>query len=185
MPAFLSGAYAERCLRFRGLLNGRLEVAIGLETAHPAALAQLNKRMTLDAFRRAAGFLVQHDIDLRVFILLAPPFVRAEEAVDWACRSLDLATDCGASACTIIPTRSGNGAMDTVVPAFTPPRLPALETTIEYGLMLGRGRVFADLWDVERLFDYDCAPARVARLRQMNATQRPAPPVRCHCEATT
>src|SRR5688500_11809260 len=36
-PAFLSGAYAERCLRFRGLLNGRLEVAIGLETAHPEA----------------------------------------------------------------------------------------------------------------------------------------------------
>src|SRR5687768_9606363 len=184
-PAFLSGAYAERCLRFRGLLNARLEVAIGLETAHPEALARLNKRMTLEGFRRAAGFLAQHDIDLRVFVLLAPPFVEGDEAITWACRSLDFATDCGASACSIIPTRSGNGAMEALVPAFTPPRLRALETTMEYGLTLGRGRVFADLWDIERLFDCECAPARVARLRQMNATQRPAPPVRCHCEATT
>ena len=183
-PAFLSGAHAERCLRFRGLLNARLEVAVGLETAHPEALARLNKRMTLEAFGRAASFLAQHDIDLRVFILLAPPFVPADEAVDWACRSLDFATDCGASACSIIPTRSGNGAMDALVPAFTPPRLPALEAAMEYGLTLGRGRVFADLWDIERLFDCDCAPARVARLRQMNSMQRLAPPIRCHCEAS-
>ena len=184
-PAFLSGAYAERCLRFRDLLNARLEVAIGLETAHPEALARLNKRMTLEGFRRAAGFLAQHDIDLRVFILLAPPFVGGDEAIDWACRSLDFAMDCGASACSIIPTRSGNGAMEALVPAFTPPRLPALETTMEYGLTLGGGRVFADLWDIERFFDCECAPARVARLRRMNATQRQAPPVRCHCEVRT
>jgi len=184
-PAFLSGACAERCLRFRGLLNGRLEVAIGLETAHPEALARLNKRMTLDGFRRAAGFLARHDIDLRAFILLAPPFVPGDEAITWACRSLDFATDCGASACSIIPTRSGNGAMEALVPAFTPPRLRALETTMEYGLTLGRGRVFADLWDIERLFDCECAPARVARLRQMNVTQQLTPPVSCHCEVGT
>jgi radical SAM enzyme (TIGR01210 family) len=181
-PAFLAGAYAERCLRFRNLLEGRLEVAIGLETAHPEALARLNKRMTLDGFRRAAGFLADHDIDLRAFILLAPPFVPADETVDWACRSLDYATDCGASACSIIPTRSGNGAMEALGSAFTPPRLPALEAAMEYGLTLCRGRVFADLWDIERLFDCECSPARAARLREMNATQSLARQVRCRCE---
>ncbi len=50
-PAFLAGAYAERCRRFQSLIPGQLEVAIGLETAHPEVLARLNKRMTLDTFR--------------------------------------------------------------------------------------------------------------------------------------
>src|SRR5690349_24347155 len=45
-PAFLSGVYAERCLRLKALIAGRLEVAIGLETAHPDVLKRLNKRMT-------------------------------------------------------------------------------------------------------------------------------------------
>ena len=38
-----------RCLAFRDLLSGRLEVAMGLETAHPEVLERLNKRMTLGA----------------------------------------------------------------------------------------------------------------------------------------
>src|SRR5579871_4273181 len=52
-----------RLLPFRDLLSGRLEVAIGLETAHPEALARLNKRITVESFRRAAGFLAQHEMD--------------------------------------------------------------------------------------------------------------------------
>ena len=181
-PAFLSGASAERCLRFRGLLNARLEVAIGLETAHPEALAQLNKRMTLDAFRGAAGFLAEHDIDLRVFLLLAPPFVPDNDVIDWTCRSIDYAAECGASVCSIIPTRTGNGAMEALEPVPAPPRLQALEATMEYGLSRRQGRVFADLWDIERLFDCTCSPARTARLREMNATQRLAPTVKCDAD---
>ena len=181
-PAFLAGAYARRCLQFRALLNGRLEVAVGLETAHPEALARLNKRMTLDAFRGAAGFLAEHDIDLRAFLLLAPPFLRDDEVIDWTCRSLDYAADCGASVCSIIPTRTGNGAMEALEPAPARPRLQALEATLEYGLSRRHGRVFADLWDVERLFDCTCSPDRAARLCQMNATQRLAPAVECGCE---
>src|SRR5262245_19222663 len=53
-PAFLAGAHGERCVRFAAMLSARLEVAIGLETAHPDVLARLNKRMTLDSFARAA-----------------------------------------------------------------------------------------------------------------------------------
>jgi radical SAM enzyme (TIGR01210 family) len=199
-PAFLAGPYAERCLRFQSLIPGQLEVAIGLETAHPEVLARLNKRMTLDAFRRAADFLHRHDIALRVFVLLSPPFMPAGEAVEWACRSIDLAAECGATACSVIPTRGGNGAMEALGEAFTPPRLPALEQVVEYGvsafafgfgetrrsqddeLRLGPSmRVFADLWDIKRFFSCECSPARAARLAAMNRDQRILPGVSCSC----
>jgi len=187
-PAFLSGAYAERCRRFKAVIGGQLEVAIGLETAHPEVLARLNKRMTLDAFRRAADFLLGQDIDLRVFVLLSPPFMPAGEAVEWACRSIELAAECGATACSVIPTRGGNGAIEALGDAFAPPRLPALESVIEYGLARRAGpygsagmRVFADLWDVERFYSCDCSPARNARLVAMNREQRVMDRVVCTC----
>jgi archaeosine synthase beta-subunit len=183
-PGFLSGAYAERCVSFRDRLRGRLEVAIGLETAHPETLARLNKRMTLESFRRAAAFLAENDVDLRVFLLLNPPFLRGPEAVEWACRSIDLAAQCGATACSVIPTRSGNGAMEALGDEIEPPRLPALERVIEYGVSLQRLRVFADLWNIERFFDCRCSPARTARLTQMNRTQRVTATIACDCAAT-
>ena len=181
-PGFLTGAYAERCLRFRDRLAGRLEVAIGLETAHAPTLARLNKRMTVDSFRSAAAFLGGSGIDLRVFILLNPPFLGGEAAIEWACRSIDVAADCGATACSVIPTRSGNGAMESLGDVAERPRLPALEQVVEYGISLGRLRVFADLWDIERFFDCDCSSRRRDRLQEMNRTQnipQPTPCERC------
>src|SRR6185295_6642854 len=122
-PAFLAGAYGDRCRRFRDRLRGQLEVAIGLETANEDVLARLNKRMTLDAFRRAADFLRREEIALRVFILLRPPFMPAADDIEWACRSIDEAAACGATACSIIPTRGGNGAMEALGDEVVPPRL--------------------------------------------------------------
>jgi archaeosine synthase beta-subunit len=180
-PAFLSGKHAEHCLRFRDLLSGRLEIAIGLETVHPQVLAGLNKKMTVDSFRRAAEFLVQHEIDLRVFIMLKPPFLSETEGVEWACRSLDVAAECGATACSIIPTRGGNGAMEALGDDFVPPRLESVETAIEYGLSLNCFRVFADLWDVEKFSDCRNWSMRAARLAEMNRTQRIPAPVCCSC----
>lgn len=196
-PAFLTGACAERCLRFRDRLRSfrlkaegtksaeatRLEVAIGLETAHPETLARLNKRMTIESFQKAAVFLAGHEIDLRVFILLNPPFLGGDEAVTWAARSIDVAADCGASVCSIIPTRSGNGAVDALAGDYKRPRLPALEHVVEYGISPGRLRVFADLWDVEQFFDCECSPARRDRLQHINRTQTVPSPVSCgRCE---
>jgi archaeosine synthase beta-subunit len=186
-PAFLSGVYAERCLRFKTLIPGRLEVAIGLETAHPDVLARLNKRMTLDAFRRAADFLHRHDIALRAFVLLSPPFMPPGEAVEWACRSIDLAAECGATACSVIPTRGGNGALEALGSAFIQPRLEDLESVMEYGLSRRAApagpamRVFADLWGVERFFSCICSRARATRLAAMNRAQRNPPSVVCAC----
>jgi archaeosine synthase beta-subunit len=184
-PAYLRGPYAERCLRFRDRLSdrnvGHLEVAIGLETAHPEVLDRLNKRMTVADFSLAARFLRDHGIDVRAFVLLQPPFMAAQDCVEWTCRSLDVAFDAGASVCSVIPTRRGNGAMEVL--GASPPTLTAFESVLEYGVAIGRGRVFADLWDVERLSVCRCSPARVARLRAMNDTQRIPAPVLCDCAA--
>ncbi len=46
------------CLRFRDLLDGQLEIALGLETVHEQVLERLNKRMTLRDYERAVGFLL-------------------------------------------------------------------------------------------------------------------------------
>src|SRR5262249_6318042 len=94
----------------------------------------------------------------------------------------DFAFDCGASVCSLIPTRAGNGAMEslTATGEFVPPSLDSLESVLEYGLELRAGRVFADLWDIERLIRCAaCSPARIARLRTMNATQVIPESIRC------
>ena len=176
-PALLGN----RCLRFRDLLAGRLEVAVGLETVHPDVLARLNKRFTLADFGRAAAFLARNDIALRVFLLLRPPFLTEAEGVVWAKRSLDAAFEGGASVCCVIPTRAGNGAMEALTASsdYAPPTLPSLEAVQEYGLGLKQGRVFADLWDIERFYDCACSPARATRLAEMNRTQRVRARVEC------
>jgi archaeosine synthase beta-subunit len=171
-----------RCLELRDLLSGSLELAMGLETAHPEVLRRLNKRMTLEQFRRSAVFLAAERIALRVFILVRPPWLSEVEGVEWARKSLDLAFDCGASVCSLIPTRAGNGAMEALeaLGQFQPPSLASVEAALEYGLEQQAGRVFVDLWDIDRFARCPaCSPARVARLRAMNERQAVAPPVRC------
>jgi radical SAM enzyme (TIGR01210 family) len=174
------------CRRFKERLNGRLEVAMGLETAHPDVLARLNKRMTIEQFSAASAFLRREGIDLRVFILVKPPFMADGEALEWANRSLDFAFDCGATAAILIPTRGGNGALEELAASgeFSPPRLHALESAMAYGLSMGRGRVFVDLWDMPVAGACtQCLTMRVARLRAMNLQQLVLPPVSCEsCE---
>lgn len=173
------------CFRFRDRLKGRLEVAMGLETAHPQILQKLNKRMTVEQFATAAEQLRENDVDLRVFILVKPPFMAEEEAVEWAGRSLEFAFDCGATAATLIPTRGGNGAMEELVAngEFSPPRLATVEAAAAYGISLGRGRVFVDLWDLRRTAGCEtCCERRVERLHAMNLRQAILPAVDCaHC----
>jgi radical SAM enzyme (TIGR01210 family) len=175
------------CLRFRDLLAGKLEIAIGLETIHPEVLPRLNKQMTTDDFSRAVRFLSANEIATRAFILLRPPFLNEAEGVEWAVRSMQFAFDAGVQCCSVIPTRGGNGVMEQLHAdgSFAPPMFSSLETVLEEGLAMRRGRVFVDLWDAERFFDCQrCGPARRDRLQQMNLTQKLLPAVSCDCEAT-
>ena len=174
----------DACLRFRDRLNGRLEVALGLETCHPEVLNSLNKRMTLDDFERAVTFLRREDGDVRSFILIRPPFMTEEEGVEWAVRSVSYAFDVGVQCCSVIPTRAGNGIMERLQQEghFSPPSLRSVETVLEEGIRMNRGRVFVDVWDLERFFECpECGPARKERLQAMNLTQEVLPPVTCGC----
>lgn len=175
------------CFAFRDLLTHSLEVAMGLETVHPKVLNLLNKRMTLDLFATAAASLRSENIDLRAFILVQPPFMKPNESLHWAQRSLDFAFGCGAAAASLIPTRGGNGAMESLANAgdFVPPRLATFEAATEYGIRLQRGRVFSDLWDLRRGTPScaGCYPARIARLAAMNLQQQVLDAIQCaHCE---
>lgn len=177
-PAFIG----DRCLRFQDLLAGELEVAIGLETAHPETLDRLNKRMTLADFRAAAEFLARHGVALRVFILIRPPFMTEADGLEWACRSLEFSFDCGAEVCSLIPTRAGNGSLEALQRRgeFWPPSLVSIEAALDFGVGLRRGRVFVDLWEIDRVRSCDiCWPERLARMERINHTQQRAAPVPC------
>ncbi len=177
-PALVGDA----CVRFKDLIHGQLEIAMGLETVHADVLQRLNKRMTLEMFAGSARFLQENKIDSRVFILVQPPFMLESEAVEWAARSLEFAFDCGATAATLIPTRGGNGAMEELAAAddFSPPALRTLETALEQGILLNKGRVFADLWDAETWPGCPaCRKQRIARLQTMNLEQRISAAIVC------
>jgi archaeosine synthase beta-subunit len=172
-----------------GMAPPALEVAMGLETAHPDALEKLHKRMTVDGFVLAADRLNSLGVALRVFLLVSPPFVPDAVQDEWLLRSIDVACAAGASVVSLIPTRTGNGALETLAEdgCFRPPRLLDLERSLALAqarMTTTGGRVFADLWDLDRFADCPhCLDARRDRLRAVNLEQRDRPHVSCpHCD---
>ncbi len=177
--------------RTPGMAPPALEVAMGLETAHPDALEKLHKKMTVDGFVRAADRLRALGVALRVFLLVSPPFVPEAEQDDWLLRSIDVAWAAGASVVSLIPTRTGNGALEALAGdgCFRPPRLVDLERSLAlaHARMTAPGRrVFADLWDLNRFSDCaHCLSARRDRLRAMNLEQRCLAEASCpHCDGS-
>jgi archaeosine synthase beta-subunit len=162
----------------------QLEVAMGLETAHPGALDRLNKRFTLGMFRHAAERLADRGVALRVFLLISPPFIPWSEQDAWLLRSVDAAFECGASVVSLVPTRGGNGAMEHLAAggSFRAPVIEDIERSFGAALehARGRGRVFVDIWDLERFTTcHDCASARRDRLHSMNLEQVSLPACTC------
>ena len=180
----------DRTWRFRDRLAPPLEVAMGLETAHPDALARLNKGCTLDDFATAARALAAHGVGLRVFLLVHPPFVPHDERTLWLLRSIDAAIDAGASVIALIPTRGdppdleGGGAMGALAAEglFAPPSLATLEDAAAQAIRhaAGRARILADLWDLSAFATCPaCLDARRAWLLRLNVEQRVPAPVAC------
>ncbi len=174
----------ESILNFRNMLQPELQVAIGLETAHQEVLKKLNKQMTMEDFGKSVSYLKVNGILSRAFILLRPPFLSESEGIDWAERSVDFAFETGVECCVIIPVRSGNGAMNLLLAngSFSLPDIQSLETVLEYGIKLNKGRVFADIWDLEVFSKCTkCLDQRAERLRTMNLTQKIVKMIHCSC----
>ena len=175
----------DRCVSFaKAIAPVKLEIAMGLETVDPEVLPRIKPSMSLDDFESAARFLTDNGIDIRAFILLGPPGHLGGERAEWARRSIDRAFSLGVGCCVIIPVRPGNGIIDALAAQglYERTNLAELQSVVEYGIRLGRGRVFADLWDVEEFAACShCRGARIAALEQMNLTQHPAAPTPCSC----
>ena len=158
---------------------------MGLETVHPRALPRLNKQMTVQQFDAAVALLQSKGIGTRAFVLLSPPYVTAEEAVEWAVRGVEHALDLGVDVVALIPMRGGDGELRRLADEglFVPPSLEMFERAMEECLGLGRGVVLADLWDMELIPQcVACGPRRIAHLREMNRTGRVDVRVACrHC----
>jgi radical SAM enzyme (TIGR01210 family) len=172
----------QRCVDFQQLIQPQLEIALGLETIHPQILPALNKQMTLSDFSRAVDFLRAAEIDVRAFILLKPPGLDEQQAIHWAVKSIEFAFSQGVHCCSLIPVRAGNGAIDDLVARklFQEPRMRSLEIALQQAIQLGRGRVFIDLWDAKRFAECKvCSVRRIARLNDMNLTQRVTPEIVC------
>ena len=179
----------DRVLWFRDRLatsGVELEVAMGLETIHPEVLPRLNKQMTLEEFDQAVGFLTGEGIRVRSFVLLRPPFLSGQEGIEWAIASVRHAFEVGASVCSVVPVRAGNGIMEQLQHDgwYAPPSLTAMEQVLEQCLKFAASgqRVFVDLWDAEKFASCEtCAPARIERLRRMNDAQQSERLFACDC----
>jgi len=177
----------ERAAWWADRLGSRLEVAIGLETVHPEALARLNKGARLDDVERAAGRLEGLGLGLRCFVLIGVPRVAAPDQVEWVRRTVEHAAALGARVTSLIPVRGGNGELERLRAegAWRPPDLGLVEDALDAALVWDRGHeggmtVQADPWDLERLaVCRGCASARLERLRRINRTGLPAPRIEC------
>jgi archaeosine synthase beta-subunit len=171
-----------KTLAFAQRIPGRLEVAVGLETIHPVAAAQLNKRLDLARFDFAAGFLSENGIDLRAFVLLGAPYVPLEASIAWTVRAVEYAVERGASIVSIIPVRGGNGEMERLqaLGEFTPPTLSQLEDVLDLCSHITTAVVIGDTWDLERLPTCEhCRTQRLERLRRLSQSGRASPRIVC------
>ena len=181
-----------RTVAFARQIRGRLEVAVGLETIHPVAASQLNKRLDLDRFDWAADFLLKNGIDLRVFVLLGAPYIPEEESVAWTVHTVEHAIERGASVVSIIPVRGGNGEMErlSALGHFSPPTLLQLEDALDQctaihhrgteGTEKCKSVVTADIWDAQQFAACQhCTAERIERLRRLNVTGSAEPRIVC------
>jgi hypothetical protein len=135
----------------RDSLDGRLEIAVGLETVQPRWLERMGKRMRRDDFDRYARQLQRCDIDLRVFLIVGVPGITLGESLRWARLSVRHAIAAGARHISLIPARAGHGWAGHAdrLPEVTPDALTQL-----LGAALDDAPppvcIAVDLWDLDR-----------------------------------
>lgn len=166
-----------RMERFADALPGALEVAMGLETVHPAALPRLQKAMSLEDYDRAAERIDKHGCTHRAFVLICAPFVPPEASLEWTVKTARYAAERGARMISLIPLRPRVGS---AVPMFAP-SLVAVEQALEGSLQAAPGAVVqVDPWALAHLSACPaCSQVRQQRIVRMNLSGAIEPPVQC------
>ncbi|MFN3192757.1 MAG: radical SAM protein [Aureliella sp.] len=173
--------------QFASRLNGRLEVAMGLETIHEGVLESLNKGMDLSHFSDSCRQLRAWNVDIRVFVLLRPPGLDENEGIEWCRKSIEFAFNLGARHVSIIPVRAGNGAIEYLQRhgVFEPPLVRSAEALLNEYLADQRGVVTVDTWCWQHLRGQceRCADARRLRIEKMNLQREriALPCLQCDC----
>lgn len=194
---FASRDVRERTLAFADSLEGQLEIAMGLETIDAGAMSRLNKRLTCEQFESACAFLRRHGIAVRAFVLLQPPGVPQESAVDACVQDCVAAWSWGVDTCCIIPTRPGRGWLQKQqeLQLWQPPNAAQMERAIDASIDWLKDRrsrthgsaavrhpvVLSDLWDWEGVAGTcdACREARRNRLHAIHLQQSPIDPWNC------
>ncbi|MEM9645763.1 MAG: Fe-S oxidoreductase [Planctomycetota bacterium] len=141
----------KRLNRFRALIHGDLEVAVGLETVQPRWLARMKKGMTRDDFDRYAETLQRSGVRLRVFLIVGVPGVGVSESKRWAMLSARHAIMRGAVHVALIPCRTGNGWSESGWNANLPDINASVLCDIQQELIRwadGHAVVTVDTWDM-------------------------------------
>jgi len=194
---FASRDVRESTLAFADSLDGQLEIAMGLETIDAGAMSRLNKRMTCEQFESACEFMRRHGIAIRAFVLLQPPGISPESAVDACVQACIAAWSWGVETCSIIPTRPGRGWLQSQQEQrlWQPPNAAQMEMAIDAAIdwlkdhrsrsSLTAGErqpvVLSDLWDWEGVVGTcdACREARRNRLHAIHLQQSPIAPWNC------
>lgn len=173
-----------RIMGFLDLLEETsLEIAMGLESANPRILQNLNKRFDLDDFRRACQFLKSQMVIIRAFVLIEPPFSKSPEAaLNDLITTCEFCNTCGVDNVGLIPSRGGTGFMLELERSgdFREPGIDSIESGFEICLSHFHGITSLDLWDITRFMPCQhCRDARIERFKWMNRHQKIMEPVDC------
>ena len=158
---------ADRLRRFRDLIEGQLEVAVGLETVQPRWLERLGKQITRDDFDRYATWLRNENVDLRVFLIVGVPGIDVTESIRWARLSTRHAIHSGARHVSLIPARLGHGwnGQGYRLPHISTDQLAELQSKVLEDAA-GEAAITIDLWDMDE------SDPRLAAMRMTNRTQK-------------
>lgn len=192
----------DRMRSFAEQLGGQLEVAMGLETIHPKAMAAMNKGMTLDDFHNAVEKCHQLGLDVRTFVLLHPPGIALGESVEWTWKTVAYALERNVRHVSVIPVRAGNGWIDNLI-GEGQYQLPTVslvkafyDACHEQDIPIPTSSIHIpaasvvefDLWDWDNLKGGCglCRPKLKAHIEQCNRTQHliPMNEIKRDCECT-
>ncbi len=94
------------------LQDKHVEIGIGLETADDHIRQHyINKGLTLDAFKKALNTCIENNIGVKAYLLLKPPFLNEQSAIDDCVNSIRTCIDLNVNTISINPLNIQKGSL--------------------------------------------------------------------------